>query len=296
MPVSLFVTGVDGYLGRHLLSRLDPARYDKVRALTRREPRAQAAPDGVAFIHGDLLERSAYSTSLAECDTILHMAAVTGKARPQEYFRVNRGGTKALLDEARRAGVRRFFFISSIAARFQDQSRYYYAQSKRQAEELVARSGIPYAILRPTIIMGPGAPVIDSLAKLAGAPVVPIFGDGRARVQPVSVGDLAACLLSMVEHGGFEREVIEIGGPEALSIEELLLKIRRARYGKPARVLHLPVRPIAAVLGALEKFLFPVLPVTAGQLASFTYDGTAQSSFPGPCAPRETIEEVLSCC
>jgi NADH dehydrogenase len=290
--LSLFVTGADGYLGAHLLKRIDTARYHSIRCLTRSAGRTHPAPN-VAFVQGDLLDASAYSTSLAECDTVLHMAAVTGKAPPQRYFRVNRDGTGALLEAAREARVRRFIFISSIAARFPDQSRYYYAHSKRQAEELVIRCGLEYLIVRPTILMGPGAPVIESLSKLAAAPVVPVFGDGRARVQPVSAADLATCLLNIIEDGGLENRIVEIGGPESLTIEELLLKIRRIRYGKPARVLHLPSGPVSAVLGILEKFLLPVLPVTAGQLKSFTNDGTAQDSFRGTCAPRETIDEIL---
>ena len=65
---------------------------------------------------------------------MLHLAAVTGKNRPAEYFRVNREGTRALVDECRRRRVKRIIYISTIAAKFQDQRRYYYAQSKHQAE------------------------------------------------------------------------------------------------------------------------------------------------------------------
>jgi NADH dehydrogenase len=291
VPLSLFLTGVDGYLGGHLLSRLDASRYQRVHALTRRERRPHLAPN-IAFIQGDLLDPNGYSAPLAECDTVLHMAAATGKARPQDYFRVNRDGTKALLEAACRAGVRRFLFISSIAAAFQDVARYYYAQSKRQAEELVVKSALEYTIVRPTILMGRGAPVIEGLSRLAAAPVVPVFGDGRARVQPVSTGELATCLLTIVENGGFENRIVEIGGPETLSIEELLLKIRRIRYGKPPRVVHLPAGPITAALGILEKFV-PGLPITAGQLKSFTNDSTAEPHLRGTCAFRETIDDVL---
>jgi NADH dehydrogenase len=200
-----------------------------------------------------------------------------------------------LLDTAREVGVRRFLFISSIAAAFRDQRRYPYAQSKRQAEQLVEGCGLDYLIVRPTILLGPAAPVIVSLSKLAAGPIVPMPGDGTARVQPVSAADLASCLLNTIEHGGFGNRIVEIGGPESMTIEELLLKIRRVRYGKPARVLHLPAAPIAAVLGFFEKLLLPVLPVTAGQVATFTNDGTAHNSsdLAGHCVATHTVDDML---
>lgn len=291
MPCSLFLTGADGYLGTHLLERMDPSRFEKIHCLTVAGGRRSPAPN-ITYVRGDLLDPRSYAGFLRGCDTVLHMAAVTGKAPREAYFRVNRDGTKALLDSSRAAGVSRFLFISSIAAGFRDQTRYYYAQSKREAEECVKTSGFDYLIVRPTILMGPGSPVLASLSKLAGAPVMPVFGDGSARVQPVSAADLATFLLDTILGGPLGNRVVEFGGPEAMTIEDLLLKIRRIRFGKPRRVVHLPAAPVAAILGALEKVFLPVLPLTAGQLASFTNDGTAQTS-PGTYHARETLEDIL---
>jgi NADH dehydrogenase len=208
------------------------------------------------------------------CDTVLHLAAATGKHAPAEYFRVNRDGTEALVLEARRAGVQRFLHVSTIAVKFRDKSRYYYAQSKQLGEAIVAQSGLRWTIIRPTIILGRDSPALKALARLAALPVVLVFGDGRAPVQPVFVDDLAACLVAMLENELPEGRTVEIGGPEVLSIEDLVLRIRRARGGGVVPVIHLPARPIAACLGWMEPFLRPLLPFTAGQLASYINAGT----------------------
>jgi NADH dehydrogenase len=272
MSESLFVTGGTGYIGSRLLRRLDPGRYHRVVCLHR----APAQSDGrLEHVRADLLDPASYASALAGCDTVLHMAAVTGKSRPEEYFRVNREGTKALLGECHRAGVKRIIYVSSIAAKFRDQRRYYYAQSKRQAEEAVAASGLRYTIVRPTMVMGEGAPVLQALARLAGAPVLPIFGNGRALVQPVSVNDLVACLEGILSSDDVDRRTIEIGGPQVLSVEELLVRIRRGMGRREGPVLHLPAGLIAAALGMAEKALLPLLPFTAGQIASFINDGSA---------------------
>lgn len=273
MRGSVFVTGTTGFLGRFLCGRIPARERDRYRYLSRRANPAV-----------DLLEPRSYAAQLDGCETVLHLAAATGKHRPAEYFRVNTEGTRRLVEAARAAGVRNFLHVSSVAVKFRDKRRYYYAQSKQQAEEIVAGSGLRYAIVRPTMIFGPGAPVLDGLRKLARAPVIPVFGNGRARVQPVFVDDLADYLLAIVEREQFHDETLDVGGREVLTIEELLQEIR----GTEAKVVHLPLQFIVPAVAVLEKFLFPLMPFTAGQLASFSEDGLASH-----VASTRTIEEML---
>jgi nucleoside-diphosphate-sugar epimerase len=291
---SLFVTGGGGYIGCRLLASLDPARFSKIVCLTRSA--AAGLPPHVNAIQADLLDAGTYAEALRGCDAVLHLAATTGKSRPEEYFRVNREGTRCLIQACRRAGVERFIHISTIAAKFRDQRRYYYAQSKLQAEELVRSSGLRYSIVRPTMVMGKGSPVLEGLSRMAAAPILPVFGSGRAQVQPVSVEDLVACLGEVLARGTFDGRTVEIGGPQVLSMEELLVKIRRAKGKGAGPVLHLPAGLIAASVGLLEKVLLPVLPFTAGQIASFVNDGTAA---PDPQvrewqARMQSVEAMLS--
>jgi nucleoside-diphosphate-sugar epimerase len=270
MPGSLFVTGGTGFVGSRFLQTLDPGRYPRIVCLSRAKP--ASGPPNVEYIAGDLTRSATYAAALAGCETVVHLAAVTGKNRPETYFQVNREGTRALIGECKRAGTKRLLYVSTIAAKFTNQHRYYYAQSKRQAEEAVSRGGLSYTIVRPTMVLGKGSPVLEGLARLAKLPVMPVFGNGRALVQPVSVDDLAACLAAILEDPAFVGRTVEIGGPDILSIEELLIKIR----GGAGPVMHLPAGPIAGVVGLLEKILLPVLPFTAGQIASFVNDGTIE--------------------
>ena len=81
----------------------------------------------------DLGTPAAYLDALRGCDTVVHLAAVTGKAKPTDYFRVNREGTRALVDAAKAAGVRQLLHVSTIAVKYRDEQRYFYAHSKRDA-------------------------------------------------------------------------------------------------------------------------------------------------------------------
>ena len=277
VPSSLFLTGATGYAGRRLLDRL---------------ARLQGR---VSCLSGRLEHPASYTAALVGCDTIVHLAAATGKRPPAEHERTNLAGTRSLIEAARKAGVRRFLHISTIAVKFRDLDHYPYARTKKLAEEAVASGGVPYTILRPAMIFGADAPVFLGLSKLAGMPVAPVFGDGRTPVQPIWVDDLVAAILAILDEDDFHGHTYELGGPDVLAIGDLLGSIRRVCHGKPPRAVHLPISLVRPAVGLLEKFLFPLTPLTLGQLMTFTEDGTAA---PNPLWERQrggmkTVDEML---
>lgn len=297
MP-GVFVTGATGYVGSRLLSALVSA-HDRMTALARHgSPFPESAGDAVKSVErveGDLFAPESYREAMVGHSTVVHVAALTGKAAPKGYELINVEGTRMLIDEAKAAGVERFIFVSSIAAKFEDVRRYPYARSKIAGEALVRESGLSWAIVRPTIIVGPDAPVLQALTKLAGAPFVPLFGGGKAKVQPVSVDDLVRALALLASDPSFDGSAYDLGGPDVVTMRELLMRLRKTFAGKKPRGLTVPAAPLAFVLGGLEKFMLPALPFTAGQLASFTQDGTAEANgLAERIAPMESLDDVLA--
>ena len=295
---SILLTGCSGFVGRHLLRKLEPNSYKRVVCLGRSECdeySAMTSQGNFRFVRGSLLEVEKNERELAGVDTVVHMAAMTGKARPGDYFRVNVEGTRALVRLSQRLGVRRFLFISSIAVRFPDKSRYYYAQSKELAEELVRGSGLQFAILRPTIVLGQGSPGGEALARLARGAITVILGSGRTRVQPIHVDDLVDFIFAILDRDMFERETLELGGPEVITIEELLRKMHRLWHRSNGLVLKIPLAPLLPVLAILETVAYGSLPLTVGQLSSFRYDGTIKTNrlFEERLAGLKTIDQML---
>jgi NADH dehydrogenase len=286
---TLFITGASGFIGRHLLAKIDHKAFDTIYCLSRTGELPGlnlAAHPNIRVIRGDLFDAHAYTESLASSDVVLHLAAVTGKAKPEEYFHVIVKGTEFLVRQCERLGVKGFLLASTIAVKYPDVSRYYYAQSKKIAEKVVKESRLSYSILRPTIVIGKDGPIWLKLSKLARAPFPFIFGDGKARIQPIYVEDLVDILISVIDNEIFSNETYDMGGPEILPFEEFIHLIHSEYMGKRTSIQHIPLKPLLYLLGTLEKFFYSFLPVTTGQLSPFRYNSVAD---PNPLHGRHAI-------
>jgi NADH dehydrogenase len=281
---SLLITGAAGFVGTQLLAHLDTSKYQNIYCLDRKREDIQLPAlteherEKITTIQGDLLNSSTYESILEQVDTVIHLAAVTGKVNPKDYFKINAYATMLLLDRCKKAGVKHFLFFSSIAVTFKNKYRYFYAQSKEQAENYVKTSGLKFTILRPTMIMGKGSPVFTGLAQLAGLPIIPVFGNGKTRIQPIHVMDVVETIQNIENDSRYREEILEIGGPEVISINDFLKKIALSRGKKKPRIFHLPIGLIAFFLSILERVVYGLLPLTVGQLASFRNEGTAEEN------------------
>jgi NADH dehydrogenase len=208
---------------------------------------------------------------------------------------VNAGGTAALVDEARRAGVTGLLFVSSVAVTFPELSGYHYAQAKALAETSVRNSGLRFLIVRPTMILGPGAPILASLEKLATLPIAMLPGSGRAEVEPIHVDDVVACLVGAVEVDAFDGQAIVLAGSERISMEGLVRRLRTARRGTAGPLVRVPLPLLQIPLRVAEAIgLGRLLPISAGQLSSFRYDGVgAPNSIQRERAPVHGLDEML---
>lgn len=281
---AIFITGAGGFVGRGLAARLIAAGRD-VTALVRRP--WPDAPPGLRTVVGDLNDPSTYRESLRRDGVVLHLAARTGIARPRVYQRDNVEATKTLVETAKAVGIARFIFVSSVAAAFRDLRFYPYGRSKLAAEAIVQASGLEAAILRPMLILGPGSPTLAGFRRLAFLPRGVIFGDGRVRVAPIHVDDVGAIIARAADApiAASPAPIYDLAGPESLDLDELVGRLRAARGLAPG-ILHLPLAPLRRVLALLEPIFLPIMPVTAGQLASFAEDGVASH---GPLPPELAI-------
>jgi uncharacterized protein YbjT (DUF2867 family) len=254
------ITGGTGFIGLHTAKALLAAGHE-VRLVARGE-RGGPRPEGATLVRADVITGKGLAEAFDGCDSVVHLVAVIRERRKQTFERVNVGGTENVVLAARQAEVAHLVHLSAIGA--DPDPRYAYLASKWQGEQLVRAGGVPYTILRSSLVFGPGDAFFTVLTRMVRlAPVVPVVGDGRALFQPIAVGDLARIIGECLARGPQHR-VIEVGGPDQLTYEEIIDTIK-GELGAHRLKVHVPVPMMMPLAFVFEKVL-PKPPVTPGQL------------------------------
>jgi NADH dehydrogenase len=265
----ILVTGGTGFVGKHLIRRL---RNDgiPVRTVTRNPAKAGALRDvGVEVMPGDISDRPSLDAAAAGTERVIHLVGIIQEGPGFTFRSVHVEGTRNILEASKKAGVRHFFFQSALGSRPDAVSQYH--RTKWEAEELVRAGGIPYTILRPSLIYGPGDQFTVRLADaIRLSPVLPVIGTGKSKIQPVFIGDVVACIVKTMTSDAFLNKVFEIGGPEQLTYEEVTLAIAEA-MGIKRPVVHVPLFFLKSAAKVLETIL-PKPPVTTDQLIMLQED------------------------
>lgn len=259
------VTGATGFLGGHVIDRL-LADGHTVRAFVRNP--AKAAPlaeRGVTLIAGAITDREAAAQAFDGCEIVLHIAAaLDGPYGIQHHTNVE--GTRAVMQAAADAGVRRIVHVSTIAVyaapltgRIDEDAPtlpgvYPYSVTKKLAEDVVreigAQRGIEWTIVRPGMIYGPGAGTwTESLFQLATAPVTPFPIGGRSTAQPIFVADLIDLMLLLAEHPDAVGRAFN-GTPDPAPTWRDWLSAYARLAGKAPTWLPIPALVVHGLVGA----------------------------------------------
>jgi uncharacterized protein YbjT (DUF2867 family) len=257
----ILVTGASGFVGGHVVRAL-AAAGESVRALVR-DARGAATLDGVdcELVQGDVTDVESMQSAVAGCTTVVHLVAIL-VGKPADFERVMTQGTASLLEVAGGAGVTRFVHMSALGTNEETKESVPYYRAKWAMEEAVRSSGISHAILRPSFVFAGDGGALSQFARIARlAPITPVVGDGKQRLQPIWADDLAQAVRLAV--GGGSDILVELGGPDVVDWNEFWSRLKAA-LGTRRPTLHLPfwfMRPQAALLERL-----PSPPVTRDQL------------------------------
>ncbi|MDH4163104.1 MAG: complex I NDUFA9 subunit family protein [Nitrospirota bacterium] len=265
----ILVTGATGFVGRHLVKRLRQDGF-AVRAVVRTPAKASWLKDlGVEVVPGDISDQTSLEAAVQGCDKVIHLVGIIQEGRGFTFRSVHVDGTRNVLDSAKKAGVRHFFYQSALGTREHAKSEYH--KTKWEAEKLVKASGIPYTILRPSLIYGSGDLFTIRLAEMIRlSPVLPVIGTGRSKIQPIFIDDVVTCMARILKDDRFLNKTFEIGGPEELSYEEVTRAIAAA-LGVRRPTVHMPLFFMRTV-AKIGESLLPKPPVTTDQLIMLQED------------------------
>ena len=256
----ILVVGATGLLGSEVCRLLCGSQHT-VRGLVRPgSPRIEMLRRlGVDLVAGDLRDVRSLEAALRGVTTVISTATgAAGRLPGDSLRRVDRDGQRALVDAARRGGVRRFVFtsVSPHLTRTTPLVRY-----KRETEAVVRGSGMAWVIVQPSAFMeswlGPAAGFDAEAGRVF------VLGSGEAPVSWVSVRDVARVIAGIANpESGVSRTLVPVGGPHSLPpLEAARIFVRET--GRHSTVVHVPLAAARAA-SFLSRPFDPVLSSALG--------------------------------
>lgn len=266
------VFGGSGFLGRYVVERL--ARQGNVLTIAVRDPEAAKflRPLGnvgqITPIYCPVQDEEGVTAAVASAHTVINLAGIRYESFHGAFDAVHDEGAARIARAATVAGVRRLVQVSALGAHADALSKF--GRSKA-AGEVATREAFPgVTLLRPSVIFGPEDRFFNMFASLARClPLLPLYGGGHTRFQPVYVGDVAAAVIAALADVASVGKTYELGGPRTYSLAELLRYVLDT-VGRKRLLLPVPFAIGHMMALILERIPNPL--ITRDRLLQLTVD------------------------
>jgi NADH dehydrogenase len=233
----------------------------------------------VEYREGDVRDPASLATAMTGIDTVIGCqqfpnSPIENPGKGYTFEEIDAKGTEALIAASKATGVKRYVYLSGVGAA--PTGRHWF-QAKWRAEEAVRNSGMLYAIIRPTWVYGPEDSALNRFIGMSRyLPFVPQIGNiGKQRMQPVFVDDVGRAVAQSLENPVAENQTFEIGGPEVMSMRDV---VRAALEAAGCKRLILPAPKSVMKLMASLLQLAPGRPLTPDAVDFITGDAVAVES------------------
>jgi uncharacterized protein YbjT (DUF2867 family) len=260
------IFGGSGFIGRHLVQAIARTGARMRIAVRRPELAGHLRPAGgvgqIKAVQANIRVPQSLRAAVEGADAVVNLVGILAPTGRQTFKSVQDEGARHVAEAARAAGAKVLVHVSAIGADPRSPSAY--GRSKAAGEQAVREVFPEAVIVRPSIVFGPEDQFFNRFAALARLfPVLPLIGGGRTRFQPVFVGDVAKAIVAGLQGRAKEGSMIELGGPEILTMKDVLDRV--LAYTMRRRLLVPVPFPIAKLQGAILQFL-PNAPLTLDQV------------------------------
>ena len=290
------VFGGSGFLGRRIVMRLAEAGH-AVRVAVRRPDRAsflqRLGRDGqIELVRADVWDETTVAGAVERAAAVVNTVGHYVEKGGATFDRVHGQGALHVARQAKQAGARRLVHISGLGADPESPSPY--VRARGIGDTLVREAFEGATILRPSVIFGPDDSFLNTFARIARrSPVMPLFGWGDTRLQPVFVGDVAEACARVLADPATQGTIYELGGPRVYAYRELV-RLVFERIG--ARTVTVPVPFLAWDVLARAMTVLPNRPLTRDQVILMKSDnvvGDRASTLEDLGIRPASVEEVM---
>ena len=283
------VFGGTGFVGRRVVRYLRDSGT-RVRVVSRH--RGLGEDDGIEQIAADAHDERSVEAAVAGADGVVNAISLYVEHGRDTFHSVHVETAAKIARAARRAGIRRFVHVSGISADTASPSPYIRSRGEGEAAVQTAFPGA--VIVRPAVMFASDDAFLTTILRLLRSlPAYPIFGDGKTRLQPVYVDDVAAAIAQILRQSQKPYPVYELAGPRIYSYEELLRTIARIAGLRPV-LMRVPFAFWHPLAGLAE--MLPQPPLTRNQVELMQIDTTASERLPGfralGISPRSLEDEL----
>jgi nucleoside-diphosphate-sugar epimerase len=215
----------------------------------------------------DLENEVGWDSLVAGMDIVVHLAAIAHRSHTLggDYARANRVATASLAQACGRNRIQRLIFMSSIGAQAGSAADHVvteldepwpitaYDRAKLAAEEEIRRSGVPFTILRPVIVYGPGAKAnIALIMRIAALPLPLPFGAFKNQRSLLAIDNLVNAVMVCLASPATLNQTFIVCDPQPISLAEMLATLREAA-GRPPRLFPIPPLAVRAMIMAAGR-------------------------------------------
>lgn len=265
--MKVLITGATGFLGKYVVKELKNNGYQVV-AFGRNEKIGKALIDSnVEFFKGDIENKEDLLRAFQGCSAVIHAAALsTVWGKWNNFYKVNVLGTRNIVEICEKQDLKLVFVSSpSIYAGAKDQldvkeneapkenNLNFYIKSKIMAENIIKNSKLNYMIIRPRGLFGIGdTSIIPRLLDLNKKMGIPLFADGKQKVDVTCVENVAYALRLALENEKYSRQIYNITNDEPIEFKEILTLFFN-ELGTEGKYLKWNYRLILILVSILEK-------------------------------------------
>ena len=226
----IIIAGATGYLGSHLVKELQSQQLS-FQAITRNEKRLQEQGlKAEQIINAEVTDAATLNGKMNEADLLISTVGITRQKDGLTYMDVDYQANMNLLNEAKKAGVKKFIYVSVINGKKMRHLKI--MEAKERFVDELKNSGLDYQIIRPNGFFSDMKDFLDMAQKGK----VYLFGNGNYKLNPIHGADLAKAIIESID--AKEHELI-VGGPDILTQNEIA-EIALNTWMRPIKIIHLP--------------------------------------------------------
>lgn len=279
--VTVAVFGGTGFIGRALVQAMARAGY-RVRVATRdmfkaAPLRSFGAVGQVVPVACRTASADSVKAAIGDATVVVNLLGILYEKGGARFESIHVETAARIAEAAKAAGAARLLHVSAMGADAESDSAY--AASKARGEAAVLAAFPDATVIRPSVVFGPGDGLFTRFAGLArNLPVLPLFGGGATRMQPVYIGDVITAMMAMLATDSAKGRIYELAGPRAVTLRELFeITLAQTGHARPLVPVPFAFASIqAAVLGLLPK-----PPLTLDQVRLLKVDNVPGGVLPG---------------